>query len=167
MSLRVRMEGALEVLEAAVPTVEAARAALDARYPTSDDVNALRAAHEQWPNIETALARVRREQGAEKLVAKIDSLSRKIHKRVGGERAAVFTAALAKIPRGTLPPAPTETKLDAALVDDELLSFGIFTAAFFVSFALKWSPTRGFTISKRVHVLTASTATRSSLKRAV
>lgn len=126
------MEGGIEVLEAAVPILEAARRALTAPHPTCDDAIALRTADRQWPEIASALNRVRRERGAEKLIAQIDSLDRKILKRVGGDRSAL----LSKLPRGTLPPGASETRIDEEVTDDGSLGFGIVSAALVISFAL-------------------------------
>ncbi|MGV3622913.1 MAG: hypothetical protein ACO1OB_18990 [Archangium sp.] len=101
--LRVRMEGGVEVLEAAVPLLEAAAKSVANRFPTADDVRTLEKAKAAWPEIEEALARARRAQGAEALVASIDAPLKKI-------------GAVEKIvvPRGMLYPAPSETKFDQA-----------------------------------------------------
>ena len=67
------MEGGVELLEDALPLLDSVRRAVLRPHPTTDDVTTLREASVQWPRIEAALTRVRREPSAAELVARIDA----------------------------------------------------------------------------------------------
>ncbi len=138
--LRVRLEGGLELLEDALPLLDSVKRAVARPYPTSDDVTTLREASVQWPRIEAALTRVRREPGAAELVARIDAamkeLTAVVQKRTGAQPsspAVTLSMATSLVRNSDASPAPTETRLVQANPVRGDLGFGIAATALIIA----------------------------------
>lgn len=138
--LRVRMEGGVELLEDALPLLDSVKRAVLRPHPTTDDVTTLREASVQWPRIEAALTRVRREPSAEPLVSRVDTAMKEVtdavHERTGEQPASpavTLSMATSLVRNSDISPAPTETRLVHANTVRGDLGFSVVAVALIIA----------------------------------